>query len=271
MTANTNLERRVAEHYASEPLLRAPDRVLHAALASIETTKQRRELFAPWRFTKMPTYAKVAAAVAVIAVVAVGVWQFAAIPGPGRPAASPTPSPSPTAAATRAAIPTTAPYVPPELTGAFTSDIHGITMSYPDGWTVQKATESWVETGFINFRLPSGDFMYDPARTDHLFLEAGSQPLGDASFDAWSTATLAPEPDCTETEPIVVDGAEGVLSVCNWALVARGGRGYFIAVYTSGDDSDLQTFDSKTWFKEILTTVQLQPRDAVDLEPTETP
>ena len=266
MTANTNLERRVAEHYASEPPLRAPDRVLHAALATIETTPQRRGLFAPWRFTKMPTYAKVAAAVAVIAVVAVGVWQFNAIPGPGGPAPSPKPSPSPTAAPTQAPVATTAPYVPPELTGAFTSDFHGITMSYPDGWTVQAATEPWTSTGFINFRMPAGDFMYDPARMDHLFLEAASQPLGDATFDEWSTAALAPEPACTDTEPIVVDGAEGVLSVCNWALVARGGRGYLIALYTSGDEAELRVFDAKTWFKEVLTTVQLQPRDAVDLE-----
>ena len=72
MTANTNLERRVAEHYASEPQLRAPDRVLHAALASIETTRQRRGLLAPWRFAKMGSYAKVAIAVVLIALATVG-------------------------------------------------------------------------------------------------------------------------------------------------------------------------------------------------------
>ena len=144
-------------------------------------------------------------------------------------------------------------------------------MSYPVGWTVQKATESWVETGFIDFRMPSGDFMYDPAKTDHLFLEVGSQPLGDRTFDQWSSAALAPEPDCTETEPVVVDGAEGLLSVCNWAFVASGGRGYIIGLYASGDDADLQTFDATTWFKEVLATVQLLPGDAVDLEPSQTP
>ena len=77
MTANTNLERRVAEHYASEPPLRAPDRVLHAALATIETTRQRRGLLAPWRFTYMNAYTKVAAAaVVVIAVGGLALWRL---------------------------------------------------------------------------------------------------------------------------------------------------------------------------------------------------
>ena len=71
MTANTNLERRVPEHYASEPQLRAPDRVLHAALATIDTTRQRRGLFASWRFTKR-NYAKVAIVVVLIALATAG-------------------------------------------------------------------------------------------------------------------------------------------------------------------------------------------------------
>jgi hypothetical protein len=72
MTANTNLERRLAEHYASEPQLRAPDRVLHAALASIETTKQRRDLLAPWRSRTMSSYTKAAIAAVLIALATVG-------------------------------------------------------------------------------------------------------------------------------------------------------------------------------------------------------
>jgi hypothetical protein len=264
MTADTNLERRIAEYYAGEPPLRAPDRVLHSALATIDTTRQRRGLLAPWRLIKMPTYAKFAAAVAVIAVVAFGVWQLAPLSGPGQPSAAPTPSPSPTPAPTRTAGPTSPPYEPPPLTEEFTSRIHGLTMSYPAGWTTQEATEPWTYPGFINFRLPEGDFFYDPARMDHLFLAAASQPLGDATFDEWSTAVLASEPACTEAEPVVVDGADGVRSVCNWALVSRGGRGYFIALYTSGDDHDLRIFDGRAWFDEVLATVQLQPRDAVE-------
>ena len=72
MTANTNLERRLAEHYASEPQLRAPDRVLHAALTTIDTTSQRRGLLAPWRFRTMNGRAKAAIAAVLIAVATAG-------------------------------------------------------------------------------------------------------------------------------------------------------------------------------------------------------
>jgi hypothetical protein len=265
MTANTNLERRVAEHYANEAPLRAPDRVLHAALATIDTTKQRRGLLAPWRFTKMPTYAKLAAAAAVIAVVAFGVWQVAPGPGPGGPSATPTPSPSPTAASTAVPGPTTQAYVPPELTETFTSDIHGITISYPAGWTAQAATEPVTEMGFINFGRPQGDFLYDPARTDHLFLVLASEPIGDASVETWSADILAADECTSPMEPVVVDGADGMIAPeCGAAFVSRGGRGYMIWLYVSGDDSDLRAWDALAWFDEVLASVQLRPQTATD-------
>ena len=44
MSSNRDLESRIADFYAQEGLLRAPDRVLSAALTTIETTKQRRVL-----------------------------------------------------------------------------------------------------------------------------------------------------------------------------------------------------------------------------------
>jgi hypothetical protein len=276
MTANHNLDRRIADYYASEPPLRAPDWVLRAALETIDITPQRRGLLAPWRFQSMSTYAKLATAVVVvIAVGAIGLWQLAP-PGPGgAPSATPIATSSPTPAATPAPTfppaPTPTPYVPPALTETFTSDIHGFSISYPAGWATQAATAPWTDAGFTNFLLPQGDFLYDPVRTDHLFLEAASQPLGGASFAEWSAAMLAPEPDCAATEPVVVDGADGVLSVCNWALVARDGRGYLFALYTSSDDADLQSFDGQVWFDEILATVQLRPEDAIDTVPSASP
>ena len=272
MTANTNLERRVAEHYASEPQLRAPDRVLHAALATIDTTRQRRGLFASWRFTKMPTFAKLAAAVAVVAIVAFGVWQL--VPGPstgGR--ATPTPIPSPTQAPTGhpTQAPTTAeaPVLPP-LTRTFTSERHGFSMSYPEGWTAQDASEPWTTLSFLNFGSPEGDLLHDAARdTGHLFIVAASQPLGDRSFTEWSAEMLAiieaDEPACTANEPVVVDGSDGMIGTeCVYAIVAKGDRGYFFMFYLSDDEFDLRGLDLKAWAVEVLATVQLQPAQAVD-------
>ena len=74
MNANHELERRLADFYATEAPQRAPDRVLESVLATTDTTKQRRAVFRlPWRFPIMNSYAKMAiAAVAVIAIGAVG-------------------------------------------------------------------------------------------------------------------------------------------------------------------------------------------------------
>ena len=78
MSSNRDLESRIADFYAQEGLLRAPDRVLSSALTTIETTKQRRvlgRLFGrvSWRFPNMSNYLKVAvAAVVVIAALGAG-------------------------------------------------------------------------------------------------------------------------------------------------------------------------------------------------------
>jgi hypothetical protein len=252
MTANTNLERRLAEHYASEPQLRAPDRVLHAALASIETTKQRRDLLAPWRFAYMNAYTKVAAAAVVaIALVAIGLWQFGGIGNP-RPSPSATLIPSPTVAPTASQ--------PPPLTEAFTSNMHGITMAYPAGWAVTQARESWTTLELAGFGDSPADFIYDaglPAA--HLFLEIASQPLAGASGPAWAD-TIVDEP-CETSEPITVDGAEGRLISCTRlrAMFWSEDRGYVVVLHRSPDQGWLDDVYNAAWFQEVLATVQILP------------
>ena len=99
MNANHELERRLADFYATEAPQRAPDRVLEAILETSEITRQRRALIRlPWRFPNMNSFAKVAiAAVAVIAIGAVGlaVLRPGSSPGVGGPALTPSPEPSP--------------------------------------------------------------------------------------------------------------------------------------------------------------------------------
>jgi hypothetical protein len=97
MTANDDLERRIADFYETEATPRAPDWLLASTLANVDTTPQRRALIAlPWRLRHMNTYAKAGVAiVAVIAVVAVGLAFFrpGSTSGVGAVQA---PSPSPT-------------------------------------------------------------------------------------------------------------------------------------------------------------------------------
>lgn len=212
----------------------------------------------------MPTYMKYAAAAAlVIAVGGFAIWQLGA-PGPGgQPTPSPTPAPTAVPTAVATVRPTLAGYIPPALSGTFTSDIHGLSISYPEGWTTEAATAVWTTSGGpFSFGDSSADYIFDPQRESNLFLALASQPLGGMTFAEWSTSGLLANEGCGSTsEPVVVDGANGI--VCgNLALVSSGDRGYVIKLYT-GDDQDLSSFDDAAWFEEVLATAQLRPTDAV--------
>ena len=266
MTAKHDLERRLADYYEAEAPPAAPDWVLRDALTTIDSTPQRRVFIrAPWRkFPTMNTYVRLAvAAVTVIAVGAIGLAVLAPdgtsrLGGSASPSLSPEPSPS----ATRR--PTPSPRPAPPLTQAFTSTLHGISVSYPDGWTTQAATEPWTDE-VLFFRVPQGDFLYDPGRTDHLFLTLGSQPIGDSTPDEWAAETLT-RGECAATEPITVDGATGLIGAddCNVAAVTTDGRGYLIWLYTSDDEAWLTVTYDREWFEEVLAAVQLHPEDAVN-------
>ena len=251
MTANTSLERRVAEHYASEPPLRAPDRVLHAAIATIETTPQRRGIFAPWRFTYMSAYTRAAAAAVVaVVVVAIGLWRFGGI---GTAGPSPTPIPTPTVAPSAAQA--------PPLTETFTSNMHGISLSFPTGWAVTQATTPWTGTALPRFQETSGDIVYDPILDDHLFLMIASQPLDGAPGPAWAD-TIVDDP-CETSEPITVDGAEGRLIPCRPRAMFWGeDRGYVVLLHHSSDEPGLDEVSDAAWFQEVLASVQIRPSDA---------
>jgi hypothetical protein len=255
MTANHDLERRVADFYATEALTRAPDRLLQQALATIDTTRQRRELgLVPRRFPRMNGYAKLAvAAVVALAVGAIGLTLLQPASGPGPSVGGPGPSASPTASASPSASPLPS---PPPLTETYTSAVHGLSISYPAGWTTVPATDpaSTAEPGFLS---PAGDFLYDPELEDHLFLALGSASLDGQAGEAWATGELQEEADCpAEPERIAVDGAPGV--ICGTlALTWLGDRGYSIWLYTSGDEPETGEIYDQAWFEDVLATIQL--------------
>ena len=260
MTANHDLERQLADYYETEAPPAAPDWVLRDALTRVDVTPQRRVVIrVPWRkLPAMNTYARLAvAAVAVVAIAAVGIAVLRPGNSPGLGGQPVTPSPEPSISGTS---PTPRPA--PPLTQQFTSVLHGISLSYPDGWTVQAATEPWTgDPIWPSFGQPAGDFMYDPDRADHLFLLVASQPIGELTPDQWVADALA---DCTQTEPTAVDGADGLIGVnCTEAAVTTDGRGYIVVLYTSSDEPELSVYD-QVWFEEVLATVQLRPQDAVD-------
>jgi hypothetical protein len=176
---------------------------------------------------------------------------------PASTTAGPTGTPEATAEATSS--PTSA----PPLTQNFTSTLHGLSVSHPEGWTAQAATELWTDSTFpLSFGVPQVDLVYDPSLTNDLFLAMASQPIGDSAPDDWVAEQMASDEGCgTSTEPIAVDAASGLIGTggCNVATVTIDGRGYWIQLYTGGDAP--VTYDG-AWFEEILEGVQLQPEDA---------
>lgn len=271
MTANHDLQRRLARYYETEPPLHAPDWVLRSALSTIESTPQRRGVAALRRYPNVSTYSKLAAAaVVVIAVGAFALWQL----GPGGPG-GPTPAPTPTASATVAPSPTSprtpapAPttYVPGALTQTFTSNLHGVSLMYPEGWVAQPATAPWSQGDPPIVIDPSGDKLLDADFGDHLFLTIASRPLGGTAFDAWLNDYLTTE-GCTPRAGATIPGADGVRrSDCpgnTMAIASSGGRGYVFELRASSDNVELRALDTAALLDSILATVQFLPEDAVD-------
>lgn len=93
-----------------------------------------------------------------------------------------------------------------------------------------------------------------------------SQPIGDSTPEDWVAEQMASGEGCTATGPIAVDGATGLIGVdeCNVAVVTTAGRGYWIQLYTSGDDELAVAAYDRAWFEEVLATVQLHPENAAD-------
>jgi hypothetical protein len=274
MNANVDVERRLADFYATEAPQRAPDRLLESVLATAESTRQRRALISvPWRFRTMNSYAKVAtAAVAVIAIGALGlaVLRSGTSPGVGgQPTASPYLAPPPSAS------PSASSAAPPALTETFTSERHGFSISHPAGWVTRPATEPWA-SGFPNFESNDGDVIYDPNRdAGHLWIMVASQPQAGRSGEQWvddqltglSSAGICEAP----REAVVIDGAQGGICSSSVAVVSAGDRGYIILLYVSGDDPrDGGTYD-RGWFEQIIATVQIRPEEAVDVAPSASP
>ena len=268
MNASQDLHRRLARYYETEPPARAPDWVLQSALSTIESIPQRRGVAALRRYPSMSTYTKLAAAaVVVIAAGGFALWQLA----PASPGGQPTPTPTPGATPIVSPVPTASPprpgpttYVPAGLTQTFTSDLYGFSLKYPEGWVAGAATERWTDGFLPEFGDPATDTVFDAGLRDHLFVGAGSQPLGGRSLDEWQGEFFGAE-DCGTYDAIVVGDAEGWIGHdCDIAMFEAGGRGYIFGLWSSNDDPELRGLDTRALLEEILATVQLHPEDALE-------
>ncbi len=213
-------------------------------------------------------------AAAVVAVLVIGA-QVLGPPAPGDVGGVPSASPSPTPAPTATLQPSPSPIAAPPLTQSFTSQMHGISVSYPEGWIARAATEPWTDCLYCTLVLshPQIDLLHRPPDDDGLFLRIASQPIGESAPEDWVAAQMASDDRCTTTEPIIVDGATGLSGgdTCLVAVVTTAGRGYHIDLWMSPDNLDLVAQYDRAWFEEVLATVQLHPEDAVDSGPSPSP
>ena len=268
MTAHRDPDRLI-HAFLMEGQTELADQVYDAVRSTVEHRRQR-VFIGPWRFLDMNKLVPVGlGAVAVVVALFVGARFLGT---PNQPGAAPTAVPTATAAPS-VAEPSQAPGSVPPLSRSFTSALHGISLSYPTGWTSQAATEQWPQgSGFpLSFQAPEVDWLYDPNLNADLFLGIASQPIGDATPDDWIAEQMAGEEGCgTATSPVTVDGASGVIGDrgCAIAVVTTAGRGYWIQLYTGGS---APTGYDHPWFQEVIATVQLQPEDAVDTAPSTSP
>ena len=261
MTAQHDLDRELNAFLREGPE-EFPYESFDAVRDRAEQTRQR-VVIGPWRLPEMNKILAfgLGTAAAVVVVLLVGAQLFGRSDGTnigGGPTVSPTAEPT--------ATPEPSPSAPP-LSKSFTSTLHGFSMSYPEGWTAQAATEPWTDRTFpLLFRRPHADFLYDPSLMSDLFLTIASQPIGESTPEDWVAEQMASDEGCTATEPIAVDGATGLIGAddCNVAVVTIAGRGYWIQLYTSGDDPLAVAPYDRAWFDEVLATVQMHPEDAVD-------
>ena len=275
-TSDRNVDR-VIRSWLHEDRHEDVSRVAGAVLDLLNTTPQRRSPW--WPARRIPFMNKIVSlglgAAAVVVALIIGT-QVLGPSAPGDVGSAPSASPSPTPAPTATPEPSPSPPAsPPPLTESFTSTVHGITLSYPEGWTAQAATEPWTGCLYCTLSLsnPQVDVLHDPVLFDGLMLRIASQPIGESAPEAWVAAQMASDDRCTTTEPIVVDGASGLNGgeSCNHAVVTTAGRGYSIDLWVSPDDLDLVAQYDRAWFEEVLATVQLHPEDAVDVAPSATP
>ncbi len=287
MTAPQDLDRELTAFLTDGPT-ELPDASFDAVRDRMETTRQR-VVLGPWRVPDMSKFVPYALGAAAVVVALVAGLQFLRPTEPSGPAAVPSvqpsaiPSPTPTQTPTQTPTPSTTPSAshaasPPPLTQTFTSPLHGFSVSYPEGWLARAATEPWTggpSSHSVDLAQddpqPDADHLYDPILTDHLFLTMTSQPIGDATPDEWMAAQMAGE--CTATEPIAVGESSGLIGSegCDLAVVTTDGRGYWITLRRSGDDPSAVASYDRAWFEEVLATVQLHPKDAVDVAPSATP
>jgi hypothetical protein len=271
MNSDRDFER-AAQAWLAQGPDRLPDRVLDAVAGEIHLSRQRHAVRVPWRDPRMNQMTRAVTVIAAVVVVLIGGVVLLRPGSPSGQAGSSGNGPGSAGNSPASAGTSPASSGLPALATTFTSKVSGYSISYPDGWKVVTATQTWP-TGSFTFN--PDDRSVDAFSGPNLAIYAVSQKLATSTSPTkWldeylSDAALefSNRPDCAvvKTEAIVVDGATGVMNyscsiVLIDAMVTSGGRAYVFSL--QGDSVD------KAWMLDLLKTVKLHPEAAIDAAPS---
>lgn len=201
---------------------------------------------------------RAAYALVAVAAIAIGVTALTTL-GP-RFGIGPSPTPTP-AIHESSPSPVSVDQSPPPLDATFSSIVHGMSMDYPSGWQIRRATEPW-SGGELNFDSPAADIIFDPTLGDRLYFALASKPLGAAEWRL---------PDfCVPGETRGITGGtvhvDGIPALdhhsCGSASieVETATRAYVIMLVVANEPGLRQSYNG--YFDDALTTIQLQPEEA---------
>jgi len=265
MTTDRDFDR-IATAWLADGPDELPGRVIDAAVDQIHLTRQRRAVRAPWRFPTMTSPIRLAA------LAAAGVLILAAVAmvgGAGRSGPSPTQAPP----SVLAAVPSAA---VPVLDTQFISPRNGYSITYPAGWTVRPATQSWQPGKPILW----GDATLDAIQTSQARFVAAGQRLATGETAAqWLKAyCLGAAKDTGQCDtvpqswvPIKIAGSDAYIDL-NGVPAAPGtitpGGKVFDAVVVSGITGWAFTLDGEVdrpMFDAFLDKVYLLPATLISI------
>lgn len=171
MSTNRDFDR-ITDAWLAEGPTQLNDRVLEAALDEVHLTHQRRRPTVPWRTPTLSTPMRLAAAIAIIAVVGfAGLTYFRGL-GIGNPGPAPTctSGPAPSAAPTPFDRGTWTTYV---------SHRYGFSICHPADWIVKPADHDWT------FAADAADSLSPPKFTAYDLFIAPDDSIG---ISTWSVA-----------------------------------------------------------------------------------
>jgi hypothetical protein len=216
MTTGNDFDRRAAAWLADGPN-ELNDRVLGAALREVHVTHQRRALRVPWRFPLMPALTRTTAiaAVALVAVVgAGGVLYMNSGAGGGQPTPTgPQPASPPPSGPAPSARPTGMPGPSGVATGVnawlpYTSEQYGITLGYPDTWSVSHpASRPWQPGDTLDPTSPAVDTFFSESQDYRIAFSVWQLQVGPGiDIGSWEGLTAFAESFCREMGDVPCDG-----------------------------------------------------------------